>query len=322
MGAPGRSRGAKNPQIPRLSTGVSGRRYYSPSQGRFLGRDPKGEAGGKHLYAFVTNNPTNAWDYLGMTEQMSAFVVNGGRREVRQEVDDDDGCLYEVTYQDMSSDPAYGFEDMQVVQRVKISCPMNPECDELRGKIANNEATLAGLRNRTSGSNSQGFDPRQFYDDNIRSKGQVSGWFGKGGQALYEAAKIGLDAAGQRKLRKALTALYKGGGVKVLGAADLAGNTADAVNLALDLDDRNPGELLADSADTLLGILNFTPGVNAAILGARISITVATNVWAGAVKEADRKSAERYERAVEENIQRGEQKLDEFRSRFDSLGCK
>lgn len=43
-----------------------GRRYYSPSQGRFLGRDPKKEKGGLHLYAFVTNNPINLWDYLGM----------------------------------------------------------------------------------------------------------------------------------------------------------------------------------------------------------------------------------------------------------------
>jgi RHS repeat-associated protein len=43
-----------------------GRRYYSPSQGRFLGRDPKMEKGGLNLYGFVTNNPINSWDYLGM----------------------------------------------------------------------------------------------------------------------------------------------------------------------------------------------------------------------------------------------------------------
>ncbi|MBI5771949.1 MAG: RHS repeat-associated core domain-containing protein [Verrucomicrobia bacterium] len=43
-----------------------GRRYYSPSQGRFLGRDPKEEKGGRNLYAFTNNNPLNRWDYLGM----------------------------------------------------------------------------------------------------------------------------------------------------------------------------------------------------------------------------------------------------------------
>ena len=42
-----------------------GFRYYSPSLGRFLNRDPIGEAGGTNLYAFVENNPVNGWDYLG-----------------------------------------------------------------------------------------------------------------------------------------------------------------------------------------------------------------------------------------------------------------
>jgi RHS repeat-associated protein len=49
-------------------TGVRyyGRRYYNPGLGRWLGRDPIAEKGGKHLYAFVSNNPVGLWDYLGM----------------------------------------------------------------------------------------------------------------------------------------------------------------------------------------------------------------------------------------------------------------
>lgn len=46
-----------------------GLRYYDPSLGRFLNRDPLGEAGGTNLYAFVGNNPVNRWDYLGLEEQ-------------------------------------------------------------------------------------------------------------------------------------------------------------------------------------------------------------------------------------------------------------
>jgi RHS repeat-associated protein len=62
---------------PAATTTVSGvryygRRYYNPSQGRFVGRDPKQEKGGLHLYAFVRNNPTNLWDYLGMQPAQSA----------------------------------------------------------------------------------------------------------------------------------------------------------------------------------------------------------------------------------------------------------
>jgi hypothetical protein len=46
---------------------VSGRRYYSPSQGRFLGRDPQQEKGGLNLFGFCRNDSINQWDYLGMT---------------------------------------------------------------------------------------------------------------------------------------------------------------------------------------------------------------------------------------------------------------
>ena len=45
-----------------------GFRYYSPSLGRFLNRDPLGELGGSNLYAFVENDPVNGWDRLGLEE--------------------------------------------------------------------------------------------------------------------------------------------------------------------------------------------------------------------------------------------------------------
>lgn len=46
-----------------------GYRYYRPSMGRFLNRDPIEEQGGLNLYAFVGNDPVNRWDYLGLSEQ-------------------------------------------------------------------------------------------------------------------------------------------------------------------------------------------------------------------------------------------------------------
>ena len=51
--------------------GVSGQRYCSPSQGRFLGRDPIEEQGGLNLYGFVGNNPINRWDVLGMLDAIN-----------------------------------------------------------------------------------------------------------------------------------------------------------------------------------------------------------------------------------------------------------
>lgn len=49
-----------------------GYRYYQPETGRWLSRDPLGEAGGANLYAFNANSPTNLidpdgqiWQYVG-----------------------------------------------------------------------------------------------------------------------------------------------------------------------------------------------------------------------------------------------------------------
>jgi RHS repeat-associated protein len=50
-----------------------GRRYYSPSQGRFLGRDPIEEQGGLNLYGFCGNSPIDRWDLLGTSD---ALVVD------------------------------------------------------------------------------------------------------------------------------------------------------------------------------------------------------------------------------------------------------
>ncbi|MBI4557403.1 MAG: RHS repeat-associated core domain-containing protein [Candidatus Hydrogenedentes bacterium] len=45
-----------------------GYRYYSPSTGRWLSRDPVGEEGGLNLYALVGNNPINRLDPFGLDD--------------------------------------------------------------------------------------------------------------------------------------------------------------------------------------------------------------------------------------------------------------
>lgn len=42
-----------------------GKRYYLPSYGRWLTKDPKGEIDGSNLYAFLKNNPVYHWDLWG-----------------------------------------------------------------------------------------------------------------------------------------------------------------------------------------------------------------------------------------------------------------
>lgn len=67
-----------------------GLRYYNPKIGRFINRDPSGEAGGINLNAFVGNNPVNHWDYLGM------YNVNEDDPEEEEDIYNfDGGFLYE-----------------------------------------------------------------------------------------------------------------------------------------------------------------------------------------------------------------------------------
>ena len=53
------------PQFPGRHTAISGFRYYNPSTGRWLSRDPIEEQGGVNLYGMVGNNPVVWVDVLG-----------------------------------------------------------------------------------------------------------------------------------------------------------------------------------------------------------------------------------------------------------------
>ena len=68
-----------------------GFRYYSPSLGRFLNRDPIGEEGGVNLYAFVENDPVNGWDRLGLEEACDPADYSAGLcDDDGQNIDDDE----------------------------------------------------------------------------------------------------------------------------------------------------------------------------------------------------------------------------------------
>ncbi len=52
-----------------------GLRYYSPTLGRFVNKDPIEEQGGLNLYGFCGNNGVNRWDYLGMND--AVYILRG-----------------------------------------------------------------------------------------------------------------------------------------------------------------------------------------------------------------------------------------------------
>ena len=58
-----------------------GYRYYDPRLGRWLSRDPMGEAGGFNLYAYCGNDPVNRHDPLGLADEKSLWGDSWGLYE-------------------------------------------------------------------------------------------------------------------------------------------------------------------------------------------------------------------------------------------------
>jgi RHS repeat-associated protein len=58
-------------------------RFYDPGAGRWLNRDPIGEAGGTNLYGYVGGNPVNRVDLLGL----SAEDVRNIKKIIQREID-------------------------------------------------------------------------------------------------------------------------------------------------------------------------------------------------------------------------------------------
>ncbi len=66
-------------------------RPYDPNMGRWMSRDPIGEAGGVNLYGFVGNRPNNYFDYLGLVElEFNAFIPNTVGQTVSGTIEDTD----------------------------------------------------------------------------------------------------------------------------------------------------------------------------------------------------------------------------------------
>jgi RHS repeat-associated protein len=71
-----RYRFSTKPQERAAGLSYYGYRYYAPSHGRWLSRDPLGTKDGPNLYQLLGNNPTCSADYLGMAKIGDKRITN------------------------------------------------------------------------------------------------------------------------------------------------------------------------------------------------------------------------------------------------------
>ena len=102
-------------------TGLSyyGYRYYVPALGRWLTRDPLGEAGGINLYGFVGNNPMNFLDPFGL-EKLIVWVPANTHNDLH------DGVGNSLPY----------YHDTETGQRTPAWSETSPFDSDSMGKLA------------------------------------------------------------------------------------------------------------------------------------------------------------------------------------------
>ncbi len=106
-----RETGCATPHVCAARTGVgSGYRYYSPALGRWVNRDPIGERGGWHLYAFVGNRPFLFVDLLGM----QIWIERSIARSIMQDLQEVIGDAARLVIAEEARRPHAGFPQRQV----------------------------------------------------------------------------------------------------------------------------------------------------------------------------------------------------------------
>lgn len=297
-----------------------GRRYYSPSLGRFISRDPIGAAGGPNLYGFVANNPINRWDYMGMDPvKMDAFVVSSARVTLADisAMLSSAAAMSTLGWAYMDSPYDYmSFEGTSIIGPAGPVAPNKPlskkECDDLAGKISSVEGTLGHIAKREGPA---GASWASKVWNALESPGQVGGIVHDSWENGYRLTKASLEAAGV-PMRDAYknVAKYSNGLDNVL-------KVKDVWQLGLDIQNRDGQMFISHSAETILGWTNWTPGLNLVTMGARIGINTAiSNLQDGVdIMEATSLAADRQETAL--HVTQALKNLDSLKAAFKNGGC-
>lgn len=124
---------AKNRCTPDFCGVVSGLRYYTPSTGRWLSRDPQGEFTQRNLYCAFGNDGINHFDYLGLADDTLIKKLDAVLQNLR------------ALYKSSPTATALGFDESIVeLESVLLSPRLNIEINP--GKVGTaNDAIFSML---------------------------------------------------------------------------------------------------------------------------------------------------------------------------------
>ncbi len=121
-----------------------GYRYYSPSLGRWISRDPIDEQGGLNLYGFVNNDPVNKWDKLGFfwgkkknNNQTNPYAehLKNSTQELCKSIISSEGCICSKKQKAVAKIGSYillfvdaksSIEDMEYVANTCVNFAKSP----------------------------------------------------------------------------------------------------------------------------------------------------------------------------------------------------
>jgi hypothetical protein len=86
-------------------------RYYSPELGRWLSKDPIGEAGGLNLYGMVGNDPVNVWDLLGQKSKCKCALTDEKKKKIQDAID----ALRKAGFNKIADKLQKGLDDEKII---------------------------------------------------------------------------------------------------------------------------------------------------------------------------------------------------------------
>jgi RHS repeat-associated protein len=218
-----------------------GYRYYNPSTGRWLNRDPIEESGGLNLYGFVRNDSANHFDYFGLKGSghhvVPWSIFNGAvKEEVQRFFDSDLSRIFNEHYK------THGAGRLDGISAKQYNRLVSAEMEKFLGKQALRDMTLKQAEQFLSHLNSLPHNhPIATYNNAVRREAAL---------AMRKALEKAGKEAAESSLQKALNAgARRGGGrlakgIPLVGTvvavyfyaedAELYGGTAAGVNTTID----------------------------------------------------------------------------------------